>query len=169
MSDPIITRQFEVDRDDYCRALWARGLGRRLIIAAAICVAICLIEFSISDLMALASALTLVTLLPLLAGIRWMMARHNVRNPKNSSSFEAKTMEFTDIGFHLRTKGGVESSVPWTYILHAERRAVFTLLFSGSILHYAIPDSAFTTADERQRFFRLLSSLGKWEGKPPVE
>jgi len=165
----IQTRPYEVDRRAYVAVIWKRrffaGLVPLLIIGA-ITDALIAIGANQATIVALVAA-TLLTIAILYPARRYFSARRMASSPKNRAMFSARTIFLSDVDIYTVHSDGGESRIPWTSIQFAERRKNFSLLFISTLLCLPIPDDAFLTEADRERFFALVSRHVKWKGKNP--
>jgi hypothetical protein len=152
----------------YLSALWARGLGKICLGIAAFDLVVG-ISFSLVSNLQTGMVIIAIALacMPVQVGVRYLVARRNVLNPKNDQAYGKRTMRLDDHTVRLSAESGIESTLPWASILHAERRGQFSLLFIGTIQHFIVPDSAFSSQSDLDDFFRLVSNHTTWKGRGP--
>jgi len=168
MSEPIVTRQFEIDTHAYLAAVWTRSFLKFVawLLAFYFVVGVAGVLI-VGPTFGTGMIIAIACLLPIFVVARWFGARRAVYNPKNALGLAARTMEFNDVGVRVKTVTGVESYVPWSNFLPAERRGCFTFLYLGTATAYVITDDAFDTAGRRSAFFDLVAKSTKWKGRPP--
>ena len=162
MDGTIRTGSFRIERAAYLKAMWSRGLWKRLgIIAAIYAVVIAALYATLGLPAVIGGAPTAVVVLALIPPVRYFVNRRVVYGRSGASVFDdPRTMEFSVDGFHIRTDGGVESTVPWSHVERAEWRGGFDLLFTSRLQHFIVPDSAFASASDREAFQILLRGRG---------
>jgi hypothetical protein len=98
------------------------------------------------------------TVIPGSVLLRYLLIRWRVYSPQARLTFDdSRVMTFTDQAIEIRTEGGYEARMPWIYVVRVVTYRGFTLLYLGPIVHSVIPDSAFSSTNDRAAFLSLAS------------
>ena len=158
VNGPIQTTRFTVDRSAYFRTMYGYNLWRPLaFLLLWVALAIIGLSILIGPAATIGGGIGLAIGLLLNFIVRFFRMRRNVYSPDSSKVYDdPRTMSFSQVGVHLISEGGVESQMPWSHIVKTVRRGGFTLLFIGKIVHLIVPDSAFASPADHEKFMDLL-------------
>lgn len=167
MEGTILTHTYTINPKAYFRSFWLRWYWVRLPFVVALYAAFALFVASTSDAATgFAVFLGFLGFTALMIGVRYGFLRRSFVSPMNVRILsDPRTTEFSHQAIHTRTAGGIDSRIPWAYVLRASRRGEFTLLFLAPTYFYAIPDSAFRSNIDRERFRGLIVEKGLFRSK----
>lgn len=142
--------------------MWSRNLWRAVAIIGTVCVVALALASLVYGTAPLTGGLPVVAIyLSLIVLLRYLMVRRNVFSPASRLTFgDPRVMEISEQFLYYESDGGIQSRLPWPYVVKAERRGSFTLLFLNKINHLVLPDDAFETAADRQAVWALLRQRG---------
>jgi len=161
--EPLIrTKAFKIDRGEYLKAIWWRGSGKAFGLFAGVFAIIDVAFFlSVNPVFALRFSLFSVVYVLTFIPIRYLYARRALFAKELGRAFDdVRTVEVWESKIHATTDGGVDSTIPWDYILSAEKRGSFTLLFMGKNQPLIVPDSAFARTEDHDSLMAMVGQRG---------
>ena len=158
MSETIRTKPYTVSRPDYLAVMWHRRLWKPIAIIGGVLLALLLIfslQYGTPPLVG--GIPVLLMYLGVIVAARYLIFRRTVYSRASRKAFdESRTTEFSEEWIYVRTEVGAESRLPWDYLVSAEIRGPFLLLFINATVNIIVPFSAFDNEADRAAVLELV-------------